>query len=112
MRGQSTRKKYIIALFQNIDGTSLRSLASVAGVTGPNLPSSVRMEVSEMPRMLSTEDAAPLVGVSPGTLQNWRVSGTGPKFIKAGRSVVYDPADIESWKAARRFSSTSERAAA
>ena len=60
--------------------------------------------------LLDTKAAAPRAGVSPGTLENWRVQGTGPKFIKAGKRVMYDPADIEAWKQANRFQSTSEAA--
>ena len=66
--------------------------------------------------LLDTRTAAPRVGVSPGTLENWRVAGVGPKFIKTGPGkrgkVLYDPADIEAWKKANRFQSTSEVAAA
>lgn len=58
--------------------------------------------------MLSTVEAAGFVGVAPKTLENWRTTGSGPKFVKAGRRVVYDPADIAAWKNANRFSSTSE----
>lgn len=65
-----------------------------------------------MKKLLENKVAAPLVGVSPGTLENWRVKGLGPKFIKvsAGQrgKVVYDPDDIAEWKAARRFQSTSD----
>lgn len=60
--------------------------------------------------LLDTRATAPLVGVSDGTLENWRTAGIGPKFIKAGRRVLYDPADIEAWKEANRFQSTSEAA--
>ncbi|KEQ53068.1 putative transcriptional regulator [Sphingobium chlorophenolicum] len=53
-----------------------------------------------------------MIGVAPGTLENWRTQGTGPKFIKTatGRrgKVLYDLSDIEAWKAANRYSSTSE----
>ena len=65
--------------------------------------------------LLDTKTAAPRIGVSPGTLENWRVAGIGPKFIKTpGRrgKVLYDPTDIEAWKAANRFQSTSEAEAA
>lgn len=62
--------------------------------------------------LLNTKDAAPRAGVSPGTLENWRTQGVGPKFIKAGKRVLYDPADIEAWKEANRFQSTSEAEAA
>lgn len=64
-------------------------------------------------RLLDTKAVAPYVGVKPGTLENWRVQGVGPKFIKtAGRrgKVLYDLADIEAWKDANRYQSTSETA--
>lgn len=61
---------------------------------------------------LNTEAAARRLGLATKTLENWRVLGCGPKFIRAGRRVVYDPADIEQWKAKNRLSSTSERVAA
>ena len=63
--------------------------------------------------LLDTKAAAPRIGVSPGTLENWRVRGTGPTFIKTpgkGGKVLYDPADIELWKEANRYQSTSEAA--
>lgn len=56
-------------------------------------------------------EAAARIGVTPATLRLWRCKGKGPRFIKLGESkqagVVYDPVDIEAWKAARKFSSTS-----
>ena len=64
--------------------------------------------------LLDTKAAAPRIGVTPGTLENWRVQGIGPRFIKttSGKrgKVLYDPADIEAWKEANRFQSTSEAA--
>ena len=65
-----------------------------------------------MHKLLNTEEAAPLIGVEPKTAENWRSLGVGPRFIRAGRLIKYDPADIETWKAARRVSSTSEPVAA
>lgn len=61
---------------------------------------------------LDTPKAAPVIGVAPKTMENWRTLGKGPRFIKAGGRVVYDVADLEAWKAAHRVSSTSERKAA
>ena len=58
--------------------------------------------------LLGTTDAAPLAGVAPKTLENWRTLGVGPNFIKAGRRVLYDPADIAAWRDANRFGSTSQ----
>jgi hypothetical protein len=62
-------------------------------------------------KVLSNEEAAALIGVTPGTLRFWRCKGKGPRFIKLGGAkqagVCYDPADIDAWKAARRFASNS-----
>ncbi len=64
-----------------------------------------------MGELLNTKAAAPCIGVSVGTLENWRVQGVGPRFIKTpglrGR-ILYDPADIEAWKEANKYQSTSE----
>jgi excisionase family DNA binding protein len=37
------------------------------------------------------------LGVSVGTLANWRYQGRGPRFVKVGRHVRYRRADVESW---------------
>lgn len=65
-----------------------------------------------MQKLLTTSEAAPLIGVKPKTLENWRVLGRGPVHIKAGGRVGYELADIEAWKAGRRATSTSHRVAA
>lgn len=33
------------------------------------------------------------------TLAMWRVRGTGPRFIKAGRKVLYPLVEVEKWEA-------------
>ena len=58
--------------------------------------------------LLPTQEAAPLAGVAAKTLENWRTLGLGPKFIKAGRRVLYDPADLLDWREQNRVGSTSE----
>ena len=37
------------------------------------------------------------LGFSVRTLQQWRVKGEGPPFIKLGASVRYDPAAVDAW---------------
>lgn len=61
-----------------------------------------------MKPLLDENEASPYVGASAKTLANWRSLGLGPKWIRVGRLVKYDPADIEEWKAQRRVGSTSE----
>lgn len=70
---------------------------------------------NDMQELINTKVAAPLMGVAPATLENWRVRGEGPPFHKTpGRTgkVLYDPADIAAWREQRRFVSTAEATAA
>ena len=58
---------------------------------------------------MTERQAASLLGVSPRSLQRWRVSGDGPKFSKVGRrKVLYRERDISSYIDARTYSSTAE----
>ena len=64
-----------------------------------------------MTNLLSQREAAVLLGLSPRTLERWRVSGGGVPFVKAGRRVLYRPSDLDTWIASRVVASTSERRA-
>ena len=57
---------------------------------------------------LSTRQAAALLGLSPRTLERYRVTGDGPAFSKLGRRVCYARADIDGWASGRRRRSTSD----
>lgn len=59
---------------------------------------------------LTTGHAARELQVAPGTLQNWRSMGIGPKFIKHRRKVYYLKSEIERYKKENfcLFSSTAE----
>jgi Helix-turn-helix domain len=46
---------------------------------------------------LTTDQAAPLIGVSPLTLISWRHFGKGPPYLKVGRRALYYASDIEAW---------------
>lgn len=61
---------------------------------------------------LTQAEAAELLRVSPRTLERHRVAGTGPRFVKAGRRVLYRQSDLDDWTSANTFSSTSEAGAA
>lgn len=64
-----------------------------------------------MQKLIDTKTAAPLLGITPETLENWRARGEGPPFYKTpGRTgkVLYDPADIAAWRNQHRYSSTAE----
>ena len=58
--------------------------------------------------LLSTEAAAERLGISPRTLEKWRLSGQSPPYRKLGRAVRYAPEDLALWLADRRRLSTSD----
>ena len=60
----------------------------------------------EVPGYLDEVEVAERLCLSPRTLQNWRLKGEGPTFVKFGRSVRYSVATLEAWVAGRERSST------
>lgn len=63
---------------------------------------------SRVEPIFDTRAAAPLIGVTPGTLQVWRCQGKGPRFIKSGSRVVYRLRDINAYLDSRIRKSTSD----
>lgn len=61
-----------------------------------------------MENLISAEDAAMKLNISPSTLAKMRLSGSSPRYIKLGRRVAYRTSDIERWVSEQCFSSTSE----
>ena len=57
---------------------------------------------------LNTGEAADHLGLSPRTLERYRVSGDGPVFLKFGGLVRYLPEDLDEWARSRRRTSTSD----
>lgn len=63
----------------------------------------------ELERLVPEKDAAKMIGVSPRTLRNWRVTGGGPQYVKvSARCVRYRRADIFSWIEDRERRHTSQ----
>ena len=58
-------------------------------------------------RYLTNEEAASFLRLSPRTLEKKRVEGSGPRYRKLGRRVLYAVSDLESWADARGFEMTS-----
>lgn len=65
-----------------------------------------------MEDLLTTKQAAKFVGLSESTLNQYRVSGRGPRFIRLGgsRLVRYDRRELEAWARSDQRLSTSEAA--
>lgn len=68
------------------------------------------MHCNEVRKMLATPQAANYVGLGKSTLDKARLSGSGPRFVKLGRRVLYDPTDLDAWLNQHRRSSTSDQA--
>lgn len=64
------------------------------------------------PALLSTRQAAAMLGVHVDTLRAWRRQGTGPRWIRAGAKLVrYSVADVNAWAREHNYLSTAEEAA-
>jgi predicted DNA-binding transcriptional regulator AlpA len=62
------------------------------------------MERQPMTQFLDEDATAALLCVSVRTIQRWRSTGEGPRFVRAGaRRVIYSRAAIEEWAASRTF---------
>lgn len=66
------------------------------------------LAVNPLPRRLTEKEAAARLALSSRTLQQWRVTGGGPPFLKLGASVRYDERDLEQWAAAQVRRSTAD----
>ena len=61
-----------------------------------------------MQPLLTQRQCAEALALSERTLERFRVSGIGPKFVRMGKSVRYRLCDVEAWIASRVVGSTSE----
>jgi predicted DNA-binding transcriptional regulator AlpA len=67
-------------------------------------PSSPDLDALEMERQ-----AAAFLGVTVRALQKWRVTGSGPRFVRiSSRCIRYRRRDLIAWIEARLKSSTAE----
>lgn len=59
--------------------------------------------------LYSPEETSTVLGVSKGTLANWRVMGKGPKYCKiSGKSIRYKKTEIDNYIERSERASTSE----
>lgn len=59
-------------------------------------------------RMMTQAIAAEGLTLSPRSLEKMRTTGRGPKYIKVGRRVLYDPRDVAAWLESHKVSNTAE----
>jgi excisionase family DNA binding protein len=59
-------------------------------------------------RLFTTEEAAEYTGRGKNTFEQERLKGGGVPFVRLGRSVRYDVADLDAWIDSHKHRSTSE----
>jgi len=78
------------------------------------MPDGTNAESQEYPleyldQLLCEKDAAMSLGYTIRALQNWRLRGGGPQFVKvSARSIRYRRRDLMAWVKARLRTSTSD----
>ena len=61
-------------------------------------------------QLMTEKEAASILCYSQRALQNWRVRGGGPKYIKVnGNSVRYQMRDLMTWIEDRKRGNTSQK---
>ena len=55
------------------------------------------MQIFDDDATYTQQEAAPKLRKSPSWFERARWAGTGPKFIKVGRSVLYSGKDLNAW---------------
>ncbi|EKE73775.1 helix-turn-helix transcriptional regulator [Oceanibaculum indicum] len=69
--------------------------------------------ILNIPTYLKTDQVAAILGVSVRTLENWRSTGGGPRFMRVGkRAVRYRPEDVQAFVEGMTFANTGEAQAA
>lgn len=58
--------------------------------------------------LITADTLADRLGTKRRTVDEWRITGKGPKFIRVGRSVRYRPEAVEAWLLSQERKSTSE----
>lgn len=48
-------------------------------------------------KLITPKELADLVRSNENTLAYWRHMGTGPRWAKLGRRIVYRESDVQSW---------------
>jgi predicted DNA-binding transcriptional regulator AlpA len=77
--------------------------------TFQHIDSNLARDPDYLDRLLNEKEAAGFLGYTIRALQNWRVVGGGPEFVKvSGRSVRYRRRDLIGWAQSRLVKSTSQ----
>ena len=69
----------------------------------------MKIETENPDQLLTEKEAAELICYSRRALQNWRVRGGGPKYVKvSARSIRYQRRDVLDWIDERKQNNTAQ----
>jgi predicted DNA-binding transcriptional regulator AlpA len=51
----------------------------------------------ERDQLITTAELAPFLSIPAATLRQWRYLDVGPKALRVGRHVRYEPAEVRRW---------------
>lgn len=63
-------------------------------------------KVTARSRMMNSPELAEEIGVPVQRLAVWRMEGTGPRYVKLGRSIRYRSSDVQAWLEANTVETT------
>ena len=87
----------------NVDVEALRPLFDAfAERIHTKLRDELRKDISSTPRLLKIEEAAKMLAVSPGTVENWTVPNGDLPRVEIGASVRYDVDHIQAFEDRRK----------
>lgn len=66
--------------------------------------------INTVEKLLNEHDLARITGMSVATVRRWRLFRQGPKYLKLGSAVRYQPADVAAWLKARPTGGEAQRA--
>lgn len=57
-----------------------------------------KISKDDLPRLMTNDEVAEYLQISPKTLRNWKSAGKGPPAIRySGRATRYLPEDVYEW---------------
>ncbi|WP_277959355.1 helix-turn-helix transcriptional regulator [Frigoribacterium faeni] len=72
------------------------------------MPSRTPTSTAVLDSLITPATLANRLGLTERTLSEKRITGTGPAFVRIGKSVRYRPESIDAWLLAQEYSSTSQ----
>lgn len=78
-----------------------------APAVSPTVPPPSQSNSPDPERLFTVRDAASLMGLSPSTLNKWRLTGDGPHFVRLGSRVFYRRDELNKFISGKTFPDTS-----